>query len=713
MLAGRIFTSHDDLQGKLMMITSGLAEAVVYEDAGENGNLVSKHVHPVGSSVHTGPGHNTERVPLHSILGPGHILGVSSFLQSRLSLPFRARTQVSVRIVKLNETPVPLRLFSNPTAGRRVSGDVMSGEGHGLSLAAIVEMKTCSEAASLSLVDKRSKKYFGQNDTELEAVTEVAENSDRGAWMVRKRLNLLQTDWRCIEVDCKTRAIVNKKAKNLKVKKVAQADGKLKESPVVTKEQMLDASKADERKRLPFDDLMHVIQYSQTSVRVTLTFISKQKPYQIYFQDVTARDDFLELLKKNLNKKVFQTRFPPEYDYDNVIRLEDIEIAGVPTTQDLSAFYRGLAHKLALQLDRTQTECIRLSLLKALTDTDALMLLSGGSEQLRLDIVRALNLPVSEKIILTCKCYLTTEDMEMFGDHRKHMRLVLMSNYLIMDSAIYGPQMDHSTAGSIVLRIDQIYEVFDDTLNMERRSHLFCVRVLSEDGCLEVWQLAFAIADNCLQVRGKLQDFALQGENLRKQLSESAFHDPDVQRLMKKCSTKHYLDKGKDLADAQRTDSFFIILKGEVMQIGDKLEYRILRKGFCFGETGFVKGTKTSYFSVRARSPSIVLEIHRNFILNLTATDPSLGARFWFAICKNLNIEINKEMATMFPGTWSTPESAKECEKEDEMSAANKKRLLKLKSVASFNRTQSAVKQIRGNNPCNNASRGTPVPTPR
>lgn len=68
----------------------------------------------------------------------------------------------------------------------------------------------------------------------------------------------------------------------------------------------------------------------------------------------------------------------------------------------------------------------------------------------------------------------------------------------------------------------------------------------------------------------------------------------------------------------------------------------------------------------------------------------------------------------MFPGTWSTPESAKECEKKDEMSAANKKRLLKLKSVASFNRTQSAVKQIpKGNNPCNNSFRGTPVPTPR
>ena len=154
MLAGRIFTSHDDLQSNRMMIPSGLAEAVVYEDTGENVNLVSKHFHPVGSSVHVGPGHNFERVPLHSILGPGHILGVSSFLQSRLSLPFRAHTHVSVRIVKLKtaktcsegpETPVTLRLLSNPTEGTRVSGGVMSGEGH-----------------------------------------EVAENSDRGAWMVNK-----------------------------------------------------------------------------------------------------------------------------------------------------------------------------------------------------------------------------------------------------------------------------------------------------------------------------------------------------------------------------------------------------------------------------------------------------------------------------------------------------------------------------------------------
>jgi hypothetical protein len=60
---------------------------------------------------------------------------------------------------------------------------------------------------------------------------------------------------------------------------------------------------------------------------------------------------------------------------------------GVPK-KDLPAFYRGLAFLLTMQLDRTRTECIRVSRLKSLTDADALMASYDEGEQLRLACIK-------------------------------------------------------------------------------------------------------------------------------------------------------------------------------------------------------------------------------------------------------------------------------------------------------------------------------------
>jgi CRP-like cAMP-binding protein len=620
--AGQMITSQG-LKGKLMLITSGLAEAVVHEDVSQIGNLVSKRFHPVGSLVQNFGQRVPERVPVHSLLGPGHILGVTSFLahlkckdgmsgflHSSTALPFRARTKISFLIL---------------------------------------EPKNCRSAAALKEEDDE-KRFIGQK---IDATVEEYSHRKCGAWMVKKRLNMLQTSWRCMKVDCKNRVIVNKEIKGLKLIKVRGPDG-VTDAPVVPEEQMLDTS--GEKKLLPFDDLGQIIQYSETSLQVTLKFISNQRPYQIFFQDVKGRDGFLSLLKRNLDNQVFQARSLPLFKYDNTIELEDIEIAGLKKTQELSSFYRGLAHKLVLQLDRTQTECIRFGLLKALTDTDALLLECSGSEQLRLEVVRTLNLPESQKIVLTCKCFITTEDMGIVGVRPKQMRLILMDDYLLMDSAIYGPK--YSKPGSFLFYIDHFYAVFDDTTtNVERRSHSFSIRVLSsEKGWLEVWHITFAIADNCLQVRTQLEDFALRGEQMRKRHSENAYQDSDVHRLIHNCSTTHQLVEGEELVEARSTDSLFIIQEGEATQIGDKLVHRILRKGCSFGETNFVKGTQSSYFSVRARSPAIILEVQRVLLLNIVESDHSLGARFWFAVCKSLNLALIKEMASMFPGTWSAIE---------------------------------------------------------
>ena len=72
---------------------------------------------------------------------------------------------------------------------------------------------------------------------------------------------------------------------------------------------MLD-SPAAERKRLQFDDVAQVVQYSETNLRVTLKFHSLQKPYQIEFLCTSERNDFIKMLKQYLAHVVFQANLP-------------------------------------------------------------------------------------------------------------------------------------------------------------------------------------------------------------------------------------------------------------------------------------------------------------------------------------------------------------------------------------------------------------------
>ena len=140
-------------------------------------------------------------------------------------------------------------------------------------------------------------------------------------------------------------------------------------------QQLLDAD-VQERKQLDFDDLAQVIQYSDTNPAVTLKFLSAQRPYQIEFLRSSERNEFLNMLRTHLKAELFQARIPPAMDFDNKIKPADFEIVDVPSPL-LPLFYQGLALKMTLQLDRARTECIRISRLKALSDTDSLMLLFG------------------------------------------------------------------------------------------------------------------------------------------------------------------------------------------------------------------------------------------------------------------------------------------------------------------------------------------------
>ena len=66
------------------------------------------------------------------------------------------------------------------------------------------------------------------------------------------------------------------------------------------------------------------------------------------------------------------------------------------------------------------------------------------------------------------------------------MRMLLTTNFLVMDPAIFGPRI--SKSGALILRMDQLYQVCDEGLltqtNHSQKSHFFCLNVVCVCVCV-------------------------------------------------------------------------------------------------------------------------------------------------------------------------------------------------------------------------------------
>ena len=67
-----------------------------------------------------------------------------------------------------------------------------------------------------------------------------------------------------------------------------------------------------------------------------------------------------------------------------------------------------------------------------------------------------------------------------YVDGHQRMRMLLTTNFLVMDPAIFGPRI--SKSGALILRMDQLYQVCDEGLltqtNHSQKSHFFCLNVV-------------------------------------------------------------------------------------------------------------------------------------------------------------------------------------------------------------------------------------------
>jgi hypothetical protein len=244
---------------ELVLITSGIAEAVIREDMGE-----SLHPHPLGFPVPE-VGLETkfqERTPVHTVLGAGNVLGAADFFYTKHSFAFRARSAVSARVLRSGQSAE--RLF-----------DIQ-----------------CPKAKSPNPSSNRNS----NSNVKAEGLNAAPPGPTKRAWVVKKRLNMLQNDWRCLEVDGTQRVIYNKKITDAFIARL-RLDG----VPEISQTELL-AMSSQLRKTLQFDDLATIIQHSEASKRITIRFRSAHAPYQIEFVSNAELDDFLAYLRIHLQQ---------------------------------------------------------------------------------------------------------------------------------------------------------------------------------------------------------------------------------------------------------------------------------------------------------------------------------------------------------------------------------------------------------------------------
>jgi len=238
--AGEQIKYHDDSTGELVLITSGLAEAVVNEEVIQSRREHSIHFHPTGFPIPDFGQKAPERVPIHTVLGAGHVLGVSDFLKSKASLPFRARTDVCARI--LRNIPVSVRAANldphshtlahprrNSLKETQVTPADIAYDIYGSRIPPYTKETAVSKPGSpmrklsrnFSIQESEEEYEGGEVCVEVERKIKRLPSMprhaaslalrERRAWLVYKRLNVVQTDWRCLEIDGNSKVIINKK----------------------------------------------------------------------------------------------------------------------------------------------------------------------------------------------------------------------------------------------------------------------------------------------------------------------------------------------------------------------------------------------------------------------------------------------------------------------------------------------------------------------
>jgi hypothetical protein len=308
---------------------------------------------------------------------------------------------------------------------------------------------------------------------------------------------------------------------------------------------------------------------------------------------------------------------------------DDLQHIGMENYPDsvLYDFYRGLSVLLGRQLSRIQMETIRIGNLKGLNDVQSALGDQDRVEMLLTSAIECFKLPMNQKLLTSAKCHCkrlpdrsyfhnpdgrsTNLPMEEFQDRK--MRLIILSNDLILDPAFYGPEVSPK---SRIFQIRQLHSVSPHeprTSNQSQApSDAIDLRIRSDhDASVATYVIAFNDYSTYRECYDRISHACHVAEGLRAQEQFRPFQSSCMAGLLEKCSILHRLKKDERLLEASANTSLFLICSGECRLISsDGRVFSVLREGFCIGEVNFALECSAGHYDCIANVNSTLLEIH-------------------------------------------------------------------------------------------------------
>ena len=191
-----------------------------------------------------------------------------------------------------------------------------------------------------------------------------------------------------------------------------------------------------------------------------------------------------------------------------------------------------------------------------------------------------------------------SEDHARGARDARKFRMVVLSNHVILDSEIFGPDV---SSNAEIIRSKQLHAVHRKSLaqpnclilevNGERLSGLELVTNIRH------YEVYFQSTGALQQICSRLQEMCKKAEEKRERQRQRYFETPHMHFLLEKCSRVHQLRKGQTMDEAATTDSLFIVRHGLIKLKRDGLVFREIFEGECFGATEFAERTISGRFT--------------------------------------------------------------------------------------------------------------------
>jgi len=234
------------------------------------------------------------------------------------------------------------------------------------------------------------------------------------------------------------------------------------------------------------------------------------------------------------------------------------------------------------------------------------------------------------------------------------VRLIVMSNHIILDPEIFGPVVSSS---SEIIRGGRVHSVYLKSA-AQSKSLVLQVQGARLHGLelvtnMRSYEFSFQSMEAVQQARLRLQEMCKKAEEKRERQRQRYFESPHMHFLLERCSRVHTLRKGQTMTQAATTDSLFVVSTGQIKLKRDGAVFRQIFEGECFGATEFVERTVSGRFTAEAAESAVVLELPPDDVHAIVRNDPVHACLLFWTLCQVMDVDFREAMEEMYPGTWS------------------------------------------------------------